>query len=79
MAYRCDICGKGVLIGRNVSHSRQRTRKLSLPNLHSFRGILNGKKGKWKLCTKCLRRVKKEIKIIKEKPAPMESSAPKSA
>lgn len=59
---RCDICGKGVLIGRNVSHSRQRTRKLSLPNLHSFRGILNGKKGKWKLCTKCLRKVKKLIK-----------------
>jgi len=62
MAMRCDICGKGVLIGRNVSHSRQRTRKLSLPNLHSFRGILNGKKGKWKLCTKCLRKVKKLIK-----------------
>jgi len=62
MAYRCDICGKGVLVGRYVSHSRQRTRKLSLPNLHSFRGILNGKKGKWKLCTKCLRKVKKLIK-----------------
>lgn len=73
MALRCDRCGKGVLIGRYVSHSRQRTRKLSLPNLHSFRGILNGKKGKWKLCTKCLRKVKKQ----QPKPVPKES-APKS-
>ena len=58
MAYRCDVCGKGRLIGKNVSHSAKRTRKISLPNLHRFRGVLNGKKGKWLLCTKCLRKVK---------------------
>jgi len=74
MAYACDRCGKGVLIGRHVSRSKQRSRKVSLPNLHSFRGALNGKKGKWRLCTKCLRIVKKE-----QKPAPKKSPAPKSA
>lgn len=62
MAYACDRCGKGVLIGRQVSHSKQRSRKVSLPNLHTFRGVLAGKKGKWRLCTKCLRTVKKEEK-----------------
>jgi large subunit ribosomal protein L28 len=66
MAYACDRCGKGILIGRHVSHAKNRTRKLSLPNLHPFRGELNGKKGKWRLCTKCLRTVKKEQKPKKE-------------
>lgn len=64
MAYACDRCGKGVLIGRQVSHSKQRSRKVSLPNLHTFRGVLDGKKGKWRLCTKCLRTVKKDLKSV---------------
>jgi len=76
MAYACDRCGKGVLIGRHVRRSKQRTRKVSLPNLHIFRGVLHGKKGKWRLCTKCLRVVKKEQKA---KALPKKSPAPKSA
>lgn len=73
MAYRCDRCGKERLIGRQQRHKRgvaggkwkrraPKTRKISLPNLQSFKGILNGKKGKWRLCTKCLKVVKKEQK-----------------
>lgn len=58
MAFRCDRCGKGVLIGRHVSHSKKRTRKISLPNLHPVKIWLGGRRVKLRLCTQCLRRVK---------------------
>ena len=76
MAYKCDRCGKGRLVissqrhkkgvaGGKWKHRAPKTRKISLPNLHAFKGILNGKKGKWRLCTKCLRVVKKKISASK--------------
>jgi large subunit ribosomal protein L28 len=33
MARRCDLTGKGVLTGNNVSHANNRTRRRYLPNL----------------------------------------------
>ncbi|MFH1289409.1 MAG: L28 family ribosomal protein [Patescibacteria group bacterium] len=78
MAYRCDNCGKktnhalqhrhkkGVAGGR-WRYRAQKTPKLQKPNLHPFRGVLNGKTGKFKLCTKCLRTVKKHLKEQEEK------------
>lgn len=33
MARRCDITGKGVLTGNNVSHANNKTRRRFLPNL----------------------------------------------
>ncbi|WPZ36514.1 50S ribosomal protein L28 [Thalassobaculum sp. OXR-137] len=33
MARRCDLTGKGVLTGNNVSHANNRTRRRFLPNL----------------------------------------------
>ena len=74
MAYRCDRCGKRRLVGRRQRHKKgvaggkwkhraPKTVKISLPNLHSFKGVLNGQKGKWRLCTKCLRIVKKKQQI----------------
>ena len=69
MANRCALCNKGRQIGRSHRHHRgvaggqwkqraQKTIKISKPNLHPFKGILQGKKGIYRLCTKCLRRVK---------------------
>ena len=34
MARRCELTGKGVLTGNNVSHAHNRTRRRFLPNLH---------------------------------------------
>jgi len=34
MARRCSITGKGVQTGNNVSHSKRRTRRRFLPNVH---------------------------------------------
>ncbi len=33
MARRCDVTGKGVQTGNNVSHAQNRTRRRFLPNL----------------------------------------------
>lgn len=35
MAKRCDLTGKGVLAGNNVSHSQRKTRRRFLPNIQS--------------------------------------------
>ena len=34
MAKRCAITGKGVLVGNNVSHANNKTRRRFLPNLN---------------------------------------------
>ena len=55
MAKRCEICGKGVLVGNNVSHANNKTKKRSLPNLQSVR-VKQGKAVKTlKVCTRCIR------------------------
>jgi len=68
--------------GGKWKHRAPKTRKISLPNLHPVKGILNGRKGKWRLCTKCLRIVKKEQKELEKKaaaPAKKKTPASKSA
>ncbi|MCX6154991.1 MAG: 50S ribosomal protein L28 [Candidatus Kapabacteria bacterium] len=37
MSKRCEISGKGVLTGNNVSHANNRTRRRFLPNLQTKR------------------------------------------
>jgi large subunit ribosomal protein L28 len=37
MARRCTLTGKGVLIGNNVSHANNRTKRRFLPNLRARR------------------------------------------
>lgn len=37
MSKRCEITGKGVLVGNNVSHANNRTRRRFLPNLQKKR------------------------------------------
>ena len=34
MSRRCELTGKGVMSGNNVSHANNRTRRRFLPNLH---------------------------------------------
>lgn len=60
----CDRCYKGNLRGKQIARARQglnyRSSKLFKPNLHVFRALVNGRKVRLRLCTKCLRIVKKE-------------------
>jgi large subunit ribosomal protein L28 len=56
----CAICKKGQLIGRNVSHANNRTRKVSFPNLQRVRVVQNGTVRRMEVCTRCLRSGKVE-------------------
>ncbi|MCI0547575.1 MAG: 50S ribosomal protein L28, partial [Candidatus Rokubacteria bacterium] len=42
MARRCDICGKGVQYGHNVSHAHNLTNRRWLPNLQKVRAKVSG-------------------------------------
>ena len=59
MAMKCMSCGKGVMYGHNVSHSKRRTPRVFKPNLHSARIKTTTGFVRLKLCTKCLRTFKK--------------------
>ena len=73
--YKCFNCGKGIMVGHNVSHAKNRTRKVFKPNLHKTRLIVDGRSMRVRLCTKCLRVVKgKDKKSLKVKEAKLKSS-----
>jgi large subunit ribosomal protein L28 len=59
MGMKCANCGKGVMYGHNVSHSKRRTRKIFKPNLHTVRVTIGANKRRVRLCTKCLRMYRK--------------------
>ena len=63
MAMKCMNCGKGAMYGHNVSHSKRRTPRVFKPNLHSARIQTTTGFVRVKLCTKCLRTIKK-IKLV---------------
>ena len=69
MGMKCANCGKGVMYGHNVSHSKRRTRKIFRPNLHVARIMINGTSRKLKLCTKCLRMYKRASQVNQQKSA----------
>ncbi len=50
------------MYGHNVSHAKNRTRKIFKPNLHNARIEVNGVTRTMKLCTKCLRLWKNAVK-----------------
>ena len=61
MAFKCDLCGKGPLVGNQVSHANNKTKKRSLPNLQRVRALVNGSHRRLRVCTRCL----KAGKVIK--------------
>jgi large subunit ribosomal protein L28 len=55
MAFTCDICGKGALVGNNISHANNKTKKRSLPNLQRVRAQVGGSVKRMRVCTRCLK------------------------
>ena len=55
MAKRCDICGKGPLVGHKISHAHNLTKRRWLPNLKKVRANINGHIMKIKVCTRCIK------------------------
>lgn len=67
MAYICDNCGKGKSFGNLVSHAKNRTKTVRKPNLHRATVLIDDKKMKRLLCTKCLRQADRPHKMALEK------------
>ena len=70
MAYICEICGKRSIAGNSQQHRRgvagkrwrkraQKTPRLFKPNLQKVSLKVNGDIRKMKICTNCLKRIKK--------------------
>lgn len=60
MARRCEICGKGPLVGNIVSHANNKTKTRSLPNLQKIRVKVNGAAQRVRVCTRCIKAGKVE-------------------
>lgn len=60
MSRVCEICGKGALVGMNVSHAHNRTKKKTYPNLQAVRVKTAKGPQQIKVCTRCLRSGKVE-------------------
>ncbi len=52
---KCDICGKGVTFGLNVSHSNRKTNRTWKPNIRKVKAVVNGTTKTVHACTHCLR------------------------
>ena len=70
MSYICQICGKGISVGRSQKHRRgvagkrwknraPVTSRLFKPNLQRVTLRIGGERRQMKICTKCLKRIKK--------------------
>lgn len=70
---RCYHCGKTILYGRSHTHHRgvaggrwkkraPKTRRIFRPNLQTFKILEDGQVKRVKLCSKCLKRIKKDLK-----------------
>jgi len=71
----CQICGKKSMIQKSGAHQygggwamrATKKRRVWMPNLHAAKVTYMGVRRTMRLCTKCLRRVKEQVKINLEK------------
>ena len=55
MAKRCELCGKGPVVGRRVSHAHNVRPRRFEPNLQTVRALINGAVKRVRVCTRCIR------------------------
>lgn len=55
----CQMCGKGVTFGHNVSHSKRRTARTWSPNVQKTKLTIGNHKVSVKICTRCMRTLQK--------------------
>lgn len=55
MAKVCEICGKKPVVGYNVSHAHNKTKKRWYPNLQKVRCVQDGQLKRLRVCTSCIK------------------------
>lgn len=55
MSRVCEICGKGPVVGNNISHANNKTRRRWNPNLRSVKAVDKGNVRRMRVCSRCLR------------------------
>ena len=55
MSKQCKICGKKPMVGNNVSHAHNVTKRRFNPNLQTVRALQGGKVKKMVVCTSCIK------------------------
>ena len=55
MSKMCEICGKKPLVGNNVSHAHNVTKRRFNPNLQRVRAVHHGRVKKMVVCTNCIK------------------------
>jgi large subunit ribosomal protein L28 len=56
---KCEICGKGTMVGYNVPRSKKRTKRQYSPNVQRKRVMIDGEMRRVDICTRCLRTLDK--------------------
>ena len=51
----CSVCGKKKIVGNNVSHANNRTKRQIMPNLQRIRVVTGNSVKRVYVCTRCLR------------------------
>ena len=54
MAMVCEVCGKKPMVGNNVSHAHNKTKRRFLPNLQRIRVQTSEGTKRMKVCTSCI-------------------------
>lgn len=55
MAKVCEICGKRPMVGSNISHAHNVTKRRFNPNLQRVRAQVDGRAKKMMVCTTCIK------------------------
>lgn len=50
----CEICGKKPMVGHNVSHANNKTKRRFLPNLQKIRVQTDQGVKRMRVCTSCI-------------------------
>ena len=77
----CDICGKGVMIGRLIRHGHSgqwekratKNRRIFLPNLHKGKVLIGGVVKNVRACASCLRKYKVSYQRLVRRPMVLET------
>jgi len=55
MSKMCEVCGKKPLVGHNISHAHNVTKRRFNPNLQRVKTLQKGRVKKMMVCTSCIK------------------------